>query len=511
VATVLISIVERQQATRNMARSTENHHVALTQIISNTLLPMYEDFLRSAEVLSHDELFTDPTLRQIDQNIRTQVSGSNVAKIKIFDLDGRTILSTEAAQTGADKSRSEGFLSAKTGQVISQVGLRDSFQALESTLVDSHLLSSYIPIRANNATQDIIGVFEVYSDVTPLLIRIETTHRNILLCIFLISAVLYSFLCIFVYRADQLLSTQYQQIQDSEGHYRRKTNKLGDELITLRQTQAQMVHSAKMSSLGQMVAGIAHEINNPVNFVHGNLTHTSNYMHDLVGLIRLYEAHCPSPSTEIQTRREEIDIDFIKEDLSKAFASMAAGTQRIQQIVLSLRNFSRLDESNCKLVDIHQGLESTLVILQHQLAFSPSRPAIQVVRDFDKLPLIECYAGQLNQVFMNILTNAIDALETKQNNTVIASASPQITIRTEVRSEHVAISIANNGASIPPNIQSRIFDPFFTTKAVGKGTGMGLAISYQIVTEKHHGKIDCSSDEGAGTEFSIEIPIQQST
>ncbi|MGB7484547.1 MAG: ATP-binding protein, partial [Phormidesmis sp.] len=278
----------------------------------------------------------------------------------------------------------------------------------------------------------------------------------------------------------------------------------------LQQTQTQMIHSEKMSGLGQMVAGIAHEINNPVNFIHGNLRHLGTYTKDLLAFLQLYEKHYPNPAAEIQAQAEDLEIDFLKEDMEKTLSSMKVGTQRIREIVLSLRNFSRMDESEYKAVNIHEGLESTLMILAHRLKAKPEKAGIRIIRDFSRLPLIECFAGQLNQVFMNILVNSIDALEAEEKASSNAQKTSTITLRTETCSGNVVISIADNGPGIPLDVKSRIFDPFFTTKAVGKGTGMGLAISYQLITEKHSGKLECFSDEGVGTEFVISIPMQVS-
>jgi signal transduction histidine kinase len=263
-----------------------------------------------------------------------------------------------------------------------------------------------------------------------------------------------------------------------------------------------------------MVAGIAHEINNPVNFIYGNLSHASCYIQDLLELIELYQEQYPQPTSQIQDKAEDMELEFLKEDLSKLLASMQVGAQRIRDIVHSLRVFSRLDESEVKDVDIHQGIDSTLMLLQNRLKAKPDHPAIEVVKEYGQLPKIECHAGQLNQVFMNLLTNAIDAIE--EFNAKLSykdrQANPsRITIRTQVlTSKQIAIRIADSGAGIAEDIQQRLFDPFFTTKAVGKGTGMGLAISYQIVTETHGGQLRCISAPGQGAEFAIEIPIQQS-
>ncbi len=281
----------------------------------------------------------------------------------------------------------------------------------------------------------------------------------------------------------------------------------------LQQTQVQMVQQEKLSSLGQLVAGVAHEINNPVSFIHGNLTHVQTYVGDLLTLVHLYETHYPHPTDEIQAMVDEIDLVFLSEDLPKLLSSMTVGTDRICEIVLSLRNFSRKDESACKAVDIHEGLESTLLILQHRLKATAKCPQTIVVQDYGQLPLVECYPSQLNQVFMNILANALDAMaevNSDRSYEEIATNPNQITIRTDVIDEQwVQIAIADNGPGIPDTVKSRIFDPFFTTKPVGKGTGLGMSISYQIITQRHQGQLECASELNKGTEFTIQIPLQQ--
>lgn len=292
-----------------------------------------------------------------------------------------------------------------------------------------------------------------------------------------------------------------------------RTAELKTALSKLHHSQAQMVQSEKMSSLGQLVAGVAHEINNPVNFIHGNITHLNEYTQDLLRMIYLYQQRHPSNDPEVQALAEEIDLEFLIEDLQKMLASMKMGTDRIRNIVLSLRNFSRIDEAEFKTVDIHEGIESTLLILQHRLKDKPECPAIVVIRDYGKLPQVECYPGQLNQVLMNVLANAIDALdEININRTVeeIKANPSQISIRTSIsNSEWVEIAIADNAGGMPEEVKNRIFNPFFTTKPVGKGTGMGMAISYQIITEKHGGKLECFSTLGEGSEFIIQLPTHQ--
>lgn len=298
-----------------------------------------------------------------------------------------------------------------------------------------------------------------------------------------------------------------------EARVEERTLELKTALQELQRTQAQVIQSEKMSSLGQLVAGVAHEINNPVGFIHGNLIHVEEYTRNLLNFVELYQKHYPHPVEEIQTEAEEIDLEFIQEDLPKMVSSMQMGTERIRNIVLSLRNFSRTDEVDIKPVNIHEGLDSTLMILQHRLKARPERPEIQVIKNYGCLPLVECYAGPLNQVFMNILSNAIDALEEKNARPKyqeIKENPSQITIRTSViDTDWVEIAIADNGCGISKEIRQRIFDPFFTTKPVGKGTGMGMSISYQIVTEKHGGQLECFSSLGEGTEFAIKIPVRQ--
>ncbi|MGI0489287.1 ATP-binding protein [Pantanalinema rosaneae CENA516] len=284
-------------------------------------------------------------------------------------------------------------------------------------------------------------------------------------------------------------------------------------LAELQQTQMQLVQAEKMSSLGQLVAGIAHEINNPVNFIYGNLTHIQEYADDLLRMVKLYEQHYPDPAPEIQAEADAIDLEFLQADLIKILNSLKMGTDRIRQIVLSLRNFSRIDEAEFKAVDVHEGIDSTLLILQHRLKAHPDRPEIEVIRDYGDLPFIECYPSQLNQVLMNILANAIDALEESNLNRSyqeIQQQPNQIKIRTTMsEAEWIEIAIVDNGIGMAAATQARIFDPFFTTKPVGKGTGMGMSISYQIITEKHFGKLQCFSIPGQGTEFIIRLPIRQ--
>ncbi|MDY6786129.1 MAG: GAF domain-containing protein [Cyanobacteriota bacterium] len=307
-----------------------------------------------------------------------------------------------------------------------------------------------------------------------------------------------------------------------------QAQQLAETLKDLQKTQSQLIQTEKMSSLGQLVAGIAHEINNPVNFIYGNLTYACEYTEELIELVQLYQ-NCSQPSGKLLERLDEIDLDFLCADLPKILHSMNVGAERIRQIVLSLKNFSRLDEAEKKPVDIHDGIDSTLLILQHRLKGRGDNPTIEVDKDYGDLPLVECHAGQLNQVFMNVLSNAIDALEQEIHQRHSQSCPPfvpKITIGTAVvssplhsttrsreqqySSKFVEIRIADNGPGIPEAVREQLFDPFFTTKPVGKGTGLGLSISYHIVTEKHGGYFSFVSPRRGGTEFAIALPLAPS-
>jgi PAS domain S-box-containing protein len=274
-------------------------------------------------------------------------------------------------------------------------------------------------------------------------------------------------------------------------------------LQDLQKTQSQLIQTEKMSSLGQLVAGVAHEINNPVSFIYGNLPILNDYFHDLLKLMQIYQEQNP----DIKTKVDSIDIDFLKEDLPKILDSLKVGADRIREIVLNLRNFSRLDEAEMKPVNIHEGIDSTLLILQSRLKHEGNNPEIKIIKQYGEIPNCECYVGQLNQVFMNLLSNAIDALRMSE----IKIAHPQIIIKTMINQNNkITISIKDNGIGMSEEVKAKLFDPFFTTKPVGKGTGLGLSISYQIIVEKHKGYIECISAPSEGCEFVIEIPISQS-
>ncbi|MDB9313557.1 PAS domain S-box protein [Spirulina sp. CS-785/01] len=305
------------------------------------------------------------------------------------------------------------------------------------------------------------------------------------------------------------VETELKERSRTEAALRESQSQLEQAFRDLQKTQTQLIQTEKMSSLGQLVAGIAHEVNNPISFIQGNISHAADYMQDILDLLNRYQDHYPNPDPDLQEALDDTDLDFIASDFPKLLNSMKVGVERVRNIVQSLRNFSRLDEADCKPVDLHEGLDNTLVILQSRL--QSNKVQINVEKQYGELPQVDCYAGLINQVFMNLLNNAVDTLESKQQET--PDFQPQLTLRTEFNEDqdppHVIIRVQDNGKGIPEDIKTRIFDPFYTSKPVGKGTGLGLSICYQIIVEKHGGEIDCISHPDQGTEFIIKIPVHR--
>lgn len=426
---------------------------------------------------------------------------------------------------------------------VEQDRLRQQLSQLVTTMETSHW-----GLIAGNANLNLPGnpspeVYAMYFD-SPLNVDIQVrtylAHVKALLelvpqdCTYAnphLQAILQAASTSLLYALDAVVN-QYQQESDAEQQQimrhqcelycqrceaaeaaQAQAQKLERTLQELSNAQGQLVQAEKMASIGQLVAGVAHEINNPINFIAGNLFHSKEYLNDLLHLQRLYRQYVPNPPGEIADEIAAIDLDFLQEDFPRLLNSMKLGTDRICEIVASLRNFSRMDESELKSVNIHEGIESTLLLLKHRLKEQPDRRAIKVSQWYEDLPDVECYPGPLNQVFMNILANAIDAVEEDQltqQPTSPQSEPGHISIHTHLRDNTwVEIAIADNGCGIPETLQARIFDPFFTTKPVGKGTGMGMPISYQIVIDRHQGRLQCLSTPGQGTRFIIQIPLRQ--
>ncbi|MGD1806420.1 PAS domain-containing sensor histidine kinase [Dapis sp. BLCC M126] len=313
--------------------------------------------------------------------------------------------------------------------------------------------------------------------------------------------------------------TERLAMEDSLRHgqekFRQQTEQLEETLQKLNSATTQLIQKHKTSILGQVVAGVTHEVNNPVNFISGNIGLAINYVQDLLYLIDMYQQNYPHPLPEIESEIEDIELDFIQEDLPKLLGSMMIGAERIRDVVRSLRQFSGLEAESIKTIDIHKGLESTLLILQNQFQGKGNCPDIKVVKNYGSLPYVECYPGELNQVFMHIFTNAIDAVEEKYRNLNTKKINsqpfePEILITTEVKDNYIAIAIADNGIGVVEEVYSRIFEPLFTTKKSENSMGLGLSISEELIVDKHQGKLSCKSLIGEGTEFMIEIPIKLS-
>nr|WP_228056434.1 ATP-binding protein [Microcoleus sp. LEGE 07076] len=328
-------------------------------------------------------------------------------------------------------------------------------------------------------------------------------------------------------------------MRESQAQLRHQAQQLEFALLELQRTQTQLIQTEKMSSLGQLVAGVAHEINNPIGFIYSNVHHAKEYTEGLMRMIDLYQQHCREPIPAIEAESAKIELDYLLEDLPKVLNSMQQGAERVRDIVLSLRNFCRLDEAQMKQVNIHDGINNTIMLLQSQLKGKPGQEAIAIHKEYSDLPLVQCYPGQLNQVFMNILVNAIYAIvewnkhdnieektlkssqlcEQKHSLTNVQPSTsnstrpiPAIRISTElIAGKKVIIRIFDNGPGMTEDVRKRLFDPFFTTKPVGQGTGLGMSISYEIVINQHGGELKCVSEPGKGTEFAIEIPLQQSS
>jgi two-component system, NtrC family, sensor kinase len=348
------------------------------------------------------------------------------------------------------------------------------------------------PIRRLTHFAELVG----QDQVIPF--PVELQHRNDEI------GVLAQTLNAMLLRLDETLAIAHV----SEQELRRQTVELQATLTTLQKTQTHLIQSEKMSGLGQLVAGVAHEINNPVNFIYGNLRYANEYTEQLMQIIQLYQQYSRTDHPAIQTAIEGCDFDFIATDLPNLFQSMKGGADRIKQIVQSLRVFSRLDESESKVVNLHDGLDSTLVLLTHRLRLNSDRSEIMICQNYGELPRVECYAGEMNQVFINILSNAIDAI----NERVIQKGTlenPCIEIQTRsLDNDLIQITIHDNGIGMTDEVRSQIFNPFFTTKPVGSGIGMGLANTYQIIVEHHRGDITVCSALGEGTSFTITLPIR---
>ncbi|MGD1936552.1 MAG: ATP-binding protein [Cyanophyceae cyanobacterium] len=307
---------------------------------------------------------------------------------------------------------------------------------------------------------------------------------------------------------EQRVGERTQELEQEKEKAEQRNHVLESTLQALKQAQSQLIQTEKMSALGQLVAGVAHEINNPVNFIGGNISHAESYLLELLALLDLYEKNYPEPPEEIFQARTRINVEFVREDFCEILDSMKLGTRKITEIVRSLRVFSRSDESHRECIDLHGQIEDALTILRVNIT------KIQIIKEYEDLPLVECYAGQLSQVFMNIISNAIDALAEQENpslgDSLSGCATGEIRIHTHTLDNSVIVEISDNGPGMSSDTQLKIFDPFFTTKSVGKGTGLGMAIAHRIITQRHGGSLLCNSELGKGTTFQLTIPVRLS-
>ncbi len=419
-----------------------------------------------------------------------------------LNSQGQAIIHPNAALMSTTDQPAPTFLNSTDSQLA----------AIALQMVNKHQGIELVPIDGTQKYVAIAPLHQVNWSIAlvipPENIESQLGYLNLLATILTILLLIGSVIAWRQIRLSEKAKTQVILLSQQHKTLQKQAQELEKTLQELQQTQTQLIQTEKMSSLGHLVAGIAHEINNPISFIYSNIIPAQDYIQDIFKLLKLYQQHYPNPATEIQEETEIIELDFLTQDLPRLLNSMQVGADRIKQIVQSLRNFSRLDESDMKEVNIHEGIDSTLLILENRLQSQTKPPKIAIIKKYSALPPVECYAGQLNQVFMNILINAIDALEESiVNHQTIEH--PQIFIQTELTTDQqVTITIANNGPDIPENIQKKLFDPFFTTKKIGKGTGLGLFTSYQIITQKHHGQLNCISAPNQLTEFVITIPLK---
>jgi signal transduction histidine kinase len=310
-------------------------------------------------------------------------------------------------------------------------------------------------------------------------------------------------------RLQSLTKALADRNQELEVRVAERTAALEKALADLQDTHLSLVRAEKLSSLGQLLSGVAHEINNPVNFIHGNLVHACNYAEDLMNVLQLYQMFYPEPPADLATQTQDLDLPFMMEDFPKILESMRLGTDRIRDLVASLRNFSRMGNQQLAPADLHEGLENTLIILRHRLKSKGSRSEFKIIRDYGELPPVECSIGEMGQVFMNLIANAIDALDGLDWEHM-SGLEPEIKIQTRsLNQKWVQIIISDNGPGIEPEVQQKLFEAFFTTKPTGIGTGLGLAIARSIVVDRHGGRLDCQSQIGHGATFILEIPVTQ--
>ncbi|GAB4348589.1 MAG: hypothetical protein Kow006_09450 [Gammaproteobacteria bacterium] len=481
---LVLAFTQRHITISNMLTIDESNNVNLTRTFANSLWSEFAPFVERAGSLSLEELRNAPEQERLRQSVVGLMRGLNVIKVKVYDLDGLTVFSTEAKQIGDDKSGNQGFLSARDGVPASELTHRDSFSAFEETIEDRDVISSYVPI-VHPVTGQRVGVFEIYKDVTPFLQEVNATTQLVLGVVVGALALLFGILYLIVRRADRIITEQDAQNT---------------------RAQLQLAQNEKMASLGQMVAGVAHELNTPLAFARSNLAMIGDSIEELrtplkwgMKIMRYLRDHQDRDSVSLrfrinpQTRMalRNFDEQISVEQLGQMLSETLVGMDHISELVVNLRDFTRLDRARIDHYEINKGIETTLYIAKSSMA-----EQIAVDLDLGDVPAIRCMPSQINQVLINLITNAAQALGNKG----------RISIRSRQEGDHVLIEVEDNGPGIPKETLERIFEPYFTTKEAGQGTGLGLSIVQDIIKE-HGGEIDVRSKVGKGTCFSIRLPV----
>ena len=484
VVTVLLGYFYRQNAIDNMLLIEERNNVDLTRTFSNALWGEFEPFVNRAGEFSREELANAPRLAELHRQVVDLMRGNSVYKVKVFNLDGLTVYSSEKSQIGDDKSNNAGFLSARSGTPASELTHRDTFSAFENTVEDRDVLSSYVPIR-DDQTGEIEGVFEIYTDVTAFLDEINRTQWLVVGGVVGLLLLLYLSLFFIVRRADQII---IQQGRERE------------------QAQQRIGQTDKMATIGQMVAGVAHQLNTPIAFTRSNVS-LAKEMIDSLGtpvhlgrqLIDCIKHHDgDSVRLKVDNVRDQVrsyqDQDVDVNQLQEMLDESLNGLEQMRELVVNLRDFTRLDRAQVDHVDLNKGLDNVIYIAKSVI---PNRVTIH--KEFGDIPAIACMPSQINQVFLNLINNSAQAIE----------GSGSITVRTGVEGSYVRIEVADTGQGIPAEVLPHIFEPFCTTKEAGVGTGLGLSIAHDIV-RNHGGRISVDSTAGQGTTFTILLPVDQS-